>query len=120
MTDQDFEEIKQMYNVFRTPGRRMTDEEKALDEKWTAIDVASVLIEAIEELKAKTKILHAPVSKVAREHEKMKAALRFYAGLERDAIWEKNRFLAFDHVGGLNEQLSGPYLAVETLKEIEL
>jgi hypothetical protein len=72
MTDQDFEEIKVLYKAVRELPRAFTDTEKELDKKWAPIDITGILIGAVEELKRKTKILQAPLSQVAREHQKMK------------------------------------------------
>lgn len=52
--------------------------------------------------------------------EKMRDALKFYAGIDaKHAIWEKATLLTFDKFGGLCEQISGPKIALSALAEVE-
>jgi hypothetical protein len=61
--------------------------------------------------------------KFAHENEKLRArsenlreALRFYAGLENDGVWEDLKtFMTFDKFGGTDPDIAGPYVAKQAL-----
>jgi hypothetical protein len=126
ITDQEFEEVKKVYTAARglLVNREFTPEEKELDRKWAPIDVVSVLIDSLNEAKAKLKILQTPLSTIATQIEgyseesiELKKALRFYAGLEHDAHWDGNKFLAFDKFGHFDPLAAGPTVALQALGE---
>lgn len=46
--------------------------------------------------------------------------IKFYAGKDDDAFWELNRFIAINKFGMVDELVSGPYVALEALKLIDV
>ena len=47
--------------------------------------------------------------------QELEDALQFYAGMSGDSTWERNQFISFDKFGGLDEEYSGPKLAIRVL-----
>jgi hypothetical protein len=52
---------------------------------------------------------------VAEMVRDMRRALEFYAGKAKDGWWEENRFMACDKFGGLDAEIAGPRVALDTL-----
>lgn len=73
ITDQDFEEIKELFKAVRNIPAVMNDREKELDRKWSPINVAQILIESLTEAKAKLKILQTPLSTIALQVERLQS-----------------------------------------------
>lgn len=56
-----------------------------------------------------------PMYDVVASAEEMRKALRFYAGLEDDAHWDGNRFIAVNKFGHVDPLASGPTVALQAL-----
>lgn len=59
------------------------------------------------------------IPKLVAEIDRLRKALKFYAGMSNDARWEGPTLLTFDKYGGLCEEISGPCVARAALGEGE-